>query len=151
MPAVFLLASALGLFFLKDRTSFSREHRLASASFFCAMALLHILRTPPPQAVTPDRAFELAAGTLHQAAWKEWRSATAENQLATAQDWIQSLRSKQKLQISVRSQKDLRYWAIALRQCMIQERPTWLEPPIQAVLLAEHCAQRERLLKYRPR
>lgn len=100
-----------------------------------------------PQAFFPAAYTRSAphAGHLHNATWQEWKSASVQNRLATATDYLQDLRKQGLFLARIRGVDEYRPWAAALVSCMEWEYTQQNGPPPKVVArecLAEGKIQR---------
>lgn len=85
-------------------------------------------------------------GSLHKAAWAEWQKASIRNRLATAADYLKTLREQGIFVARIRGLDEYRPWAAALVSCMEWEFTQQNGP--QPEVVARECLSQNKIKRF---
>ncbi len=85
-------------------------------------------------------------GSLHKAAWEEWQKAPIQNRLATASDYLKTLRKQGVFVERIRGLDEYRPWAAALVSCMEWEYAQQNGP--QPEVVARECLSQNKIKRF---
>ncbi len=85
-------------------------------------------------------------GSLHKATWAEWQKAPIQNRLATAADYLKTLREQGVFVARIRGLDEYRPWAAALVSCMEWEYAQQNGP--QPEVVARECLSQNKIKRF---
>jgi hypothetical protein len=85
-------------------------------------------------------------GSLHKSTWAEWQKAPIQNRLATAADYLKTLREQGVFVARIRGLDEYRPWAAALVSCMEWEYAQQNGP--QPEVVARECLNQNKIKRF---